>query len=732
MFANQLNVISDSNFLTYVNEAEMLSYDLHFNKAVIKGRLGVDKQFLIDNKTILRVCFNQIQPSNGQILNPQQFVYANLEGVIDEINFSQRIILEPEFMVEIPHSITDFENVTVFFSFVTSGEPTSQINYYSKIISLIASSILISSSEVSDKTYPSVFLDDRFLLNPPDYSAYENEIYTSQLFHTLDQQNNFYATFFYNVENYLREKIWLKNLFVFPKFYDYFLSNYLISVSAVLKKDSFTLPLQVVPQKNVSVTSQIKNDSLLMRADGIDAEKYNNGTVDVRIKYNESSIDYVQNIIIPFIDETKKNLKVGLISSAAFDLLMYYKLIKELRSKEDSLSALLNLQNLNTEMPINQNNVDRLLEIAFYVKNKLINSIYDVNAENRFNREVVINLEQPVDLNYKNAKINFILGNSLSGDFPTYSVTNFSSSFSQECSRFFPEGNFLVNNVPVFINELPISYSPNNITLDQTEILQNNVNFNSYVENTINEQEKRNYAYQFAKICSYFNLNREAYKVQQDGFGGLLKSNLFYNNLEVFEINEQTPRQKAFASIKMDDPRSYNTFPENYSNDACIDAATVVLPTNLETTAIERRTPENLANNLTVNRTFIESNTYSENYTNLTPTNALPVQVLYPLSQFVERTNKLFEAPEPVINDAKLFGIFYLNFKVLGQVEYMQELTKGMFSIWQPLTLNSLSNLQTGQRVFCRLNFYNDSAIKITEQTFDAFSIYNKYFYLEA
>jgi len=732
MFANQLIVINDSNFLTYANEAEMLSYELQYNKAIIKGRLGIDKQFLTDNKTILRVCFTQTQPSNEQILNPQQFVYNNLEGTIDDLNFSQRIILDPEFTVEVPHSITEFENVTIFFSFVTSGEPTSQINYYSNTISLIASSVLMNSSEVSDKTYPSVFFDDRFLIGTTDYSAYQNEIYTSQLFHTIDQQNSFYATIFYNIENYLREKVWFKNLFIFPKFYDYFLANYLISVSAVLKKDSFTLPLQVIPQKNVFVSSLIKNDSLLMRSDNIDTEKYNNGLIDVRIKYNESSIDYIQNIIIPFIDETKKNLKVGLISSAAFDLLMYYKLVKEFRTKDGSLSSLLSFQSLNTEMLINQNNVDRLLEIAYYTKNKLVDLIYDVTAENRFDREVVINVKQPVDLNYRNAKINFISQDSLSEDFPTFAINNFSSSFNQECARYFPEGNFSVNNVPILIDDLPVSYSPNNITLDRTEILQNNINFNSYLQKPIEEQAKTDYSYQFAKVCSYFNLNREAYKVQQDNFKGLLKSNLVYNNVEIFEINDQIPRQKAFVSIKQDDPRSYNTFPENYSNDACIDAPTVILPTNVETMVVKQLTPENLANNLTTNKTFINSNSYANNYSNIGITNDLPVQVLYPLSQFVERTNKLFEATEPVINDAKLFGIFYLNFKVLGQVEYMQDLTKGMFSIWQPLTLSSLSNLQTGQRVFCRLNFYNDSAIKITEQTFDAFSIYNKYFYLEA
>lgn len=158
----------------------------------------------------------------------------------------------------------------------------------------------------------------------------------------------------------------------------------------------------------------------------------------------------------------------------------------------------------------------------------------------------------------------------------------------------------------------------------------------------------------------------------------------------------------------------------------------MVEPENIQTARTTRETPENLFNNLTVNYSLQDSNLYSNVYENVSVSSDIPVQVLYPYSQFENRTNTLFENSEPVVADSKLFSIFYTNFRLIGKVEYLSDLSPGMFSFWKPLNMDILNNLTASQRIFCRLTFYRNSQYGIQEQSFDEFSIYNRYFYIEA
>ena len=123
---------------------------------------------------------------------------------------------------------------------------------------------------------------------------------------------------------------------------------------------------------------------------------------------------------------------------------------------------------------------------------------------------------------------------------------------------------------------------------------------------------------------------------------------------------------------------------------------------------------------------------YVNQYSQLSASANLPVQLLYAHSQFKNRTNTLFQELEPVAANSKLFSIFYTNFNLLAKVDYLRGLSDGLYSFWGPLTPQTVNSLIKSKKILCRLSFYYNSKIGIKEQTFDQFSIYDKYFYIEA
>ena len=128
---------------------------------------------------------------------------------------------------------------------------------------------------------------------------------------------------------------------------------------------------------------------------------------------------------------------------------------------------------------------------------------------------------------------------------------------------------------------------------------------------------------------------------------------------------------------------------------------------------------------------FPDTSLYSNNYSTLSVSSDLPVQVLYPYVQFKERSNSLFQNKEPVAANSRLFSTFYTNFRLIAKVEYLEDLSDGMYSFWNTLTPSIVSSLPVSKRLFCKLRFYYNSDAQIKEQTFDQFSTYNKYFYIE-
>jgi hypothetical protein len=316
------------------------------------------------------------------------------------------------------------------------------------------------------------------------------------------------------------------------------------------------------------------------------------------------------------------------------------------------------------------------------------------------------------------------------------------SAYQNEVARFFPEENISFGDESYSLNDLPISFSALNIKTDGQQVLKNDFNFNQYLNNEISGNVLDRTSYEFSKICSYFTLNRDFAKISSYEYNTLLDKNLFYNSLSVYSVENaeiKIPRQK-YSVVKKDNVDSYISFPSSLSNDACTDSITTQEtnnPNSVPELAIRDRIPENLFNNITVNSTFTKANTYATAYT-IKPTeyttttgDSIPVQVIYPYSQFLQRTNTLFKEAEPVVANSKLFSIFYTNFKLVGVVEYLSDLTDGMYARWLPLTIANL-NLLSSKRMLCRVNFYTNNTYEISEQSFDAFSIYNRYFYLEA
>jgi len=589
---------------------------------------------------------------------------------------------------------------------------------------------------VSDKTFVSFLFEDSYIVKQTYVPQYEQETYLSEIYHTTDGENNFYATVFYNLENLLKDKLYFRNIINYPEFITYLRDNFLVNIKASLIKGENTLVLDTQIQRDVFLDNTARNDSFIMNSVNIDIVKYDGGFIELEIGYNESSVAYIQNVIVPFIDQLKQTLQAGVISNNIIDLLMFYKLIKEFSSEPNSLTELISFRFANSTLPINENNVERIKQIVSYTKSMFVKTISNVTAENIANTKIILQPKQQINLYNNNAGIDFINLPSITENTVVYAANSFRQTFEQEVSRFFPNNSIVANGVSFDINSLPVSFAPRTIRLSNQEQFTNETNFSSYLTTQITDEEKTNGSANFAKIISFFELNRDIFKVNSYNFADLLSKDLNYKNLAFVEI----PREKTVASstpstfsvVQRDNVISYNSFPPSLTNEACLDIkpseqASKDLTNNIRNAEI----PENLFNNLASNSTFVRSNLYADNYANVSLAVQNPVQVLYPYNQFLERTNTLFQETEPVVADSKLFSLFYTNFRIIGKIEYLSLLNDGMYSIWRTLNLSSLQ-LLTSQKVLCRISFYYDGGNKITEQNFDAFSIYNKYFYIEA
>jgi len=741
MFVNSLEIKSDSSFLLFAKEVIIDSYEVFTNKIVVKGKVGLDQDFLDFRKTIARISVTNFDPSVSSVLEPSFFTYKDLEEVVDSISVSQRVITKPSFTFEIPYSEFNLNNIKIYMSFISSLTENNQTGIYEKSISLVASSELIKETIISDKTYLAAFFEDSFLIKPTEPAAEEINLYASELFQGIDSNNNYRASIFYNIREVFKSKIYFKNLINYPEFLNYFKQNYFVDAKAILYKDNFSTELSLEPRENLFLNSGKENTYLNFYYQNIDTLKYNNGIIKVDVKYNESSIKYIENVTLPFLQSVKPTL--GKNSSSIFNVLAFYKLIKEQNSSQDSLGDLLSFIETNEEILLNSQGIEKINSALSYVKDNFGKMLEEVTAQNIANTIFSFTIEQQVQTYNNNAYVEFFdLGNQ-STTFPVFSKTSFLDLYTNETSRFFSDGDTFISDEGYDINELPISFSSLNIKLNKENIYQNNINFNQYLTSQISASTLDKASYDFSKICSYFTLNRDPAKIKSYDYNTLLEKNLFYNSLSVFSfenVNLDIPRQK-FSVTKKDDASSYITFPFAIKNDACTDSITTQPSNNSNYSpeiVVKEKIPENLFNNITVNSTFSNSNKYASNYltkpsdyTTKTAEN-LPVQVLYPYSQFVQKSNSLFQETEPVISNSKLFSIFYSNFKLIGVVEYLSDITDGIYTQWRTLTISNLDLLPAQTRMLCRINFYKNSEYKIEEQSFDAFSIYNRYFFLEA
>lgn len=729
MFANSIKIENDSSFLEYT-QASVSSYRIYKNKVIINGELDISDDFLHNFKTIMRVSFSSSSLQKEEYLSPSEFLFTDLELVVDNIAVSQRVITSKKFMVEVPAQ-PNLSNFSVYASFITSTNETNFINYYSKDISTVWSSELIRTGILSDKTQIPILFDESYFLDEISLPKEEQLINTSELFYTLDNNNNFFATAFFNLKNLFVKKIRFPNLMNVPDFFDYFRQNYLIQADAILYNGSFRQSLNVNQEKNIYMRGETQSIALTMNYDNIDIEKFDGGLITVDFLFQEKSVEYIQDIIIPSLTKIEQSLVSGIQSNSVIDILLYYKILKEVNST--SLEELLFFKQANEQVLINDEDVWKLRQYISYIKNIFIKNISDVAAYNLFDTKVSIRLEQTIDLNNHNTHLNFFELVSNNPNFPTYRLINFTNSFSNEVSRFYGTANVTADNTELDFSSLNITFSPSNIFLSNQRVLQNKTDFSKYNTNEISEDELDLSSFEFAKICSFFDFGKNTGRVQSYDFHNLLDRDLFLNGVSVFE--EKAPQKKnsspsTFNTIKKDDSVSYNQFPTGMRDEVCTDSSVRPPVSNVTQQQTKREIPDNLFNNVVTNNSFVESNLYSNSYSNVSISNNLPIQIIYPTDQFRNRTNTLFKNAEPVVANGKLFSTFYINFKIIAKIEFLDVLTDGMFSMWKPLRIVDTNSL-IGKKMLCKISFYKNSDCNVGETTFDAFSIYNRYFFLE-
>ena len=730
MFANSIKIENDSSFLENIRGVSVDSYKIHKDKVVISGQLDVDDDFFKNFKTIVRYSFSDLSLQKEEYLAPSQFVFQDLELLIDDVAISQRILTSRKFTVQIPVQ-PNLSNFSIYASFVTSIDDTNFINYYNKEISLVWSSELIRAGVVSDKTYVPLLMDDKYILNQIGLPPEEQTINTSELFYTLDSNNNFYSTAFFNLKNLFTNKIRFPNLINIPEFFDYFRKNYLFRVDATLSKGSFRIPLNVNQEQNVFVKGETNNVAFSMNYDNIDIQKFDGGLITVDLNYQEETVKYVQEVILPFVSEVSRSLSAGFSPSSIINVILYYKVLKEANSTPDSFQNLIRFKQINDQIPLSNEDVEALKQYALYITSVFVKNISDVSAYNLFNTKLSILLKQPVYLKNDNASLNFFEINSNNSFFPTYSLNNFRNLFTREVTRFFGSTNVVIEDTTLDFNSLNITFAPSKAFISNTEVLENKINFSSYDTKEITEDELNSYSFEFSKICSYFDLGKDISRVLQYDFQNLLDRDLFLNGVSFEEIDKKIVPSSTFSTIKRDDSRSQVQFPSGLRDEVCIDSTVRTATSNVTQQQTTREIPDNLFNNIVTNNKFIDSNFYADSYSNVSISNSTPVQVVYPAEQFKNRTNTLFKNTEPVVANGKLFSTFFMNFRVIGKIEFLDVLTEGMFSTWKPLTI-SAGSLPIGKKILCKVSFYKNSEYDIKETTFDAFSIYNRYFFLEA
>ena len=730
MFANSIKIENDSSFLENIRGVSVDSYKIHKDKVVISGQLDVDDDFFRNFKTIVRYSFSDLSLQKEEYLTPSQFVFQDLELLIDEVAISQRILTSKKFTVQVPVQ-PNLSNFSVYASFVTSIDDTNFINYYNKEISLVWSSELVRAGVVSDKTYVPLLMDDKYILNQIGLPPEEQTINTSELFYTLDSNNNFYSTAFFNLKNLFTNKIRFPNLINIPEFFDYFRKNYLFRVDATLSNGSFRIPLNVNQEQNVFVSGETNNVAFSMNYDNIDIQKFDGGLITVDLNYQEDSVKYVQEVILPFVSEVSRSLRAGVSASSIINVILYYKVLKEANSIPDSFQNLIRFKQINDQIPLSNEDVESLKQYALYISSVFVKNISDVSAYNLFNTKLSISLEQPVYLKNDNASLNFFEINSNNSFFPTYRLDNFRNLFTREVIRFFGSTNVVIEDTTLDFNSLNITFAPSKAFISSTKVLENKINFPSYDTKEISEDELDSSSFEFSKICSYFDLGKDISRVLQYDFENLLDRDLFLNGVSFEEVDRKIVPPSTFNTIKRDDSRSQVQFPSGLRDEVCIDSTVRTATSNATQQQTSREIPDNLYNNIVTNNKFIDSNFYADSYSNVSISNSTPIQVVYPAEQFKNRTNTLFKNTEPVVANGKLFSTFFMNFRVIGKIEFLDVLTEGMFSTWKPLTINS-GTLPVGKKILCKVSFYKNSEYDIKETTFDAFSIYNRYFFLEA
>lgn len=736
MFVNNLKIENESGFSLLVGKVSINLYDIYSDKIIISGEISANKELLLNKQIISRIVLVNNETdylnllNNQTVLTPKSFLYKDSELKIDETLVSQRIITDNNFKFEVPYQ-SDLINTKVLISFVASYEAKNQINYYESSLFTVNSSDLIISKEVSNKTALSVILEDKFLLDAKTATPHKQELYLSEIFYNLDTGNNFSANVFYNIQNFFKSKIFFNNLVNYPDFGTYFKNNYIVSINPFLSNGNFILPLAYQTLQDVVLESGKPNDSLILSSDNIDTSKFNNSSLTLDFTYNECSVSYITDSIIPYLTNLSNDIKIGINTNTIIDLLVFYKLIKENYSFTESVNRILDYKNSNPRLLLTNDNLHRISQLISFTKDKYIKRIRDVSANNLANTKFIVNSEQQLDLQFTNARLTFVDITSNS-TFPTYKISNFNESFSKEVTKFFGTPDPTVDGTTLDYNTLQITYSPVFINLENTQTYNNNFDFTAYNSASVDDSITESVSFDFSKVFSFFSLGRQLPVVNSYDFQKLLKNNLSANNIVVREIPVNTKNIARFAVTKRDNQASYVSFPANLKNDSCVDSSNFQVPKSTSERRSSEEIPENLFNNISANYAFKDSALYSKNYTTVSASADFPVQVLYPYTQFKNRENSLFQEKEPVAANSKLFSIFYTNFKLIAKVEYMEDLSDGMFTFWKPLTFNVLNKLTTSQKILCRFSFYRNSELQIKEQSFDQFSIYNRHFYLEA
>lgn len=739
MFVNNLKIENDSGFALFIGNVSINKYSIHLDRISIEGVINADENLLEEKPTIARILFANNERNyadslaNDNIFAPLEFYYKDQELVVDGKSFSQRTISGNNFSFEIPYT-SNLENTKIVISFISSFQDRNEINYYQSSVSTLLSSDLVINKEVSDKTYLPIMFDDKFLLEQTPVQNVEEKPYLSDVFYNLDANNNFSANVFYNVESFFKSRVIFHNLINFPDFDNYFIANYIVLVEPSLLKDENILPLSYEVSANAFLESGKANKAIIVSSPSIDTIKYDESSLNIKFTYNESSTQYIINNVIPLFDNLTSATKEGTNLSSFIRALALYKIARETNSNRESINTLLSFLDANNTITLDKQNVQELLHILDVAKQKYVLAVSNLETGNLANTQYTITSEQKLDLKYNNARVSFTDLISNNSNFPIYSSSSFAGSFTNEVSRFFGTSTPTVDETTIDFNSLRVSFAANTINLTGQETYKNVFDFNLYVSSSISEDVLTRNSYDFTKVLSYFSLGRQQKVVNAYDFRNLLVSSLAYNNLTVERRtqSEIVKNLSSFTVSQRDNVNSYNSFPTNMRNDVCLDNTERQVSENVVARESAEDIPENLLNNISTNYSIKNNNFYSNSYKNVSVSSELPVQVLYPYSQFAERTNTLFSEQEPVVANSKLFSIFYTNFRLLSSVEYLDDLTDGMFATWKPLTFSTINKLAISQRIFCRFSFYRNSEVDILEQDFDQFSIYNKHFYIEA